>query len=74
METRLFHELGQREEPRKKHARIAKRMELEAMWLARRKEEEMKLSILRMETAVENIHLQGHKNIGTTAPVVLRKV
>ena len=57
MEARLFQELGQRLELRKKHARIAKRMELEAIWLARRKEEEMRLSMLRLETGVENIHL-----------------
>ena len=40
MESRLFRELVEREEKRKKQARIARRMEKEAGWLTRRKEED----------------------------------
>ena len=41
MESRVFRELVEREERRKKQARIARRMEKEAGWLTRRKEEDM---------------------------------
>jgi hypothetical protein len=40
MESRVFRELVEREEKRKKQARIARRMEKEAGWLTRRKEED----------------------------------
>ena len=40
MEARVYNELVEREGKRRKHSRLARRMEKEAMWLARRKEED----------------------------------
>ena len=40
MESRVFKDLIEREEKRKKKSRLARRMEKEAMWLVRRKEDD----------------------------------
>ena len=40
MQSRVFKELVEREEKRKKQSSLARRMEKEAIWLARRKEDD----------------------------------
>ena len=54
MEPRVFTELIERDERRKKHARLARRMEKEAIWLARRKEDDRLRELTGAETVTDH--------------------